>query len=100
MDGVTNIQSDEDDGVNLSNGEYTYSHDFMHIPGTKMSYDFELTYHSQASYDGPVGNNFDHNYNIFLTAESGSTEESGSVNLYDGKLGMYNFTSSGSWYNP
>ena len=64
----------------------------MHIPGTKMPYEFSLNYRNQLSYDGPVGNKFDHNYNIFLA------ENTGSVMFYNGKLGMFSFTQSGSSY--
>ena len=39
----------------------------MSIPGVKLPYEFSLTYRNQLSYDGPVGNKFDHNYNMFVT---------------------------------
>ena len=52
-----------------------------------------MNYRNQFSYDGPVGNNFDHNYNIYLTENTDS-----SVNLYNGKLGIFNFPTSGSSY--
>lgn len=66
----------------------------MQIPGIKIPYEFSLSYRNQLSYDGPVGNSFDHNYNVFLTENA----TDGSVNFYNGKLGIFNFAASGSAY--
>ncbi len=41
-----------------------------------------------------MGNSFDHNYNIFLAENAGD----GSVSLYNGKLGIFNFAASGSTF--
>ncbi len=92
--GTKNLTADKNDPVSLSTGEFSYDNTFMHIPGVKLPYDFSLTYRDQLSYDGPVGNNFDHNYNIFLTENAAD----GSVNFYNGKLGIFNFAASGSAY--
>lgn len=62
----------------------------MQIPGVKLPYQFSLTYRNQLSYNGPVGNNFDHNYNMFLTEDTGSN----SVRFYNGQLGIFHFAAS------
>lgn len=54
-----------------------------------MPYEFSLTYRNQMKYAGPVGNGFDHNYNVFLQENA-----DGSVTFYDGKLGIYQFAVS------
>lgn len=86
---------DAADPVNLANGEFTYSNTFMQIPGVKNPYEFSLTYRNQLPYDGPVGNKFDHNYNMFLV------ESTGAVNFFNGKLGVFNFpqASTGTGYD-
>ncbi len=80
------------DPVTLSTGEFTYDNTFMQIPGVKLPYEFSLTYRNQLSYDGPVGNKFDHNYNMYLA------ESTGSVTFFNGKLGIFNFAQTGGAY--
>lgn len=58
----------------------------MNIPGNGLPYEFSITNRSQTTYNGPIGNSWDHNHNIFLREQ-----EDGSVNFYDGKLGIYAF---------
>lgn len=65
----------------------------MSVPGNKLPYEFTLNYRNKFSYDGPVGNNFDHNYNMYLVEN-----QDGSVNFYNGKLGVFTFVQSGSAY--
>lgn len=51
-----------------------------------MPYEFSVTYRNQMKYAGPVGNGFDHNYNVFLVENA-----DGSVSYYDGHLGIFAF---------
>lgn len=90
--GDQNIVKDMADPVSLSTGEFTYNNTFMQIPGVANPYEFSLTYRNQLPYDGPVGNKFDHNYNMFLV------ESTGAVNFFNGKLGIFNFAQTGATY--
>lgn len=74
------------DPITLSTGESIYSNTFLHNPGIGLSYEFSLTNRTQASYNGPVGFGWDHNYNIFL-----KEWEDSSVSLYNGQLGISPF---------
>lgn len=96
-DGAKNLVVDVSDPVSLSTGEFTYENTFMKIPGIGIPYEFTLNYRNRFTYDGPVGHNFDHNYNMYLVENP-----DGSVNYYNGRLGVFHFPVSGSAYeyNP
>ena len=56
-----------------------------------MDYELTLTNRSRVNYNGPKGYNWDHTYNRFL-----HPNPDGSVDYYDGKLGIHRFTRSAS----
>ncbi len=74
------------DPVNLANGEFTYDNTLMSIPWVGTPYEFKINYKNQTYYNGPVGINWDHNYNIYLTGDT-----LGNMVLYDGRLWSYRF---------
>ena len=51
------------DPVMLHNGEVLHVERDLKIPGRGMDYEFVRTYRSRIEYDGPVGYNWDHNFN-------------------------------------
>ncbi|MEF2174967.1 MAG: RHS repeat-associated core domain-containing protein, partial [Candidatus Absconditabacteria bacterium] len=66
--GITN-STDPGDPVTLSSGEFTYDNVLMSMPGDGLPYEMKVSYRSQIEYDGMLGNNFDHNYNIKLVKD-------------------------------
>lgn len=88
-DASRNHASNVGDPVTLSTGEFEYSNTFLKAKEGSMPYEFSLKYRNQMPYDGPVGQKFDHNYNVFLAENA-----DGSVNFYNGKLGIFNFAAT------
>ncbi|MDD3120646.1 MAG: DUF6531 domain-containing protein, partial [Candidatus Gracilibacteria bacterium] len=72
---------DESDPISIPTGEFTYNNTLMSLPSKGLPFNFDILYKSQTYYNGPVGINFDHNYNLFL-----KEDESGNVDYYNGKL--------------
>ncbi|MDD2907836.1 MAG: polymorphic toxin type 33 domain-containing protein [Candidatus Gracilibacteria bacterium] len=90
---TTSEYSSKGDPVMLSTGEFDYENTLMSYAGINLPFEFKIRYKNQAYYNGPIGNNFDYNYNIYLTQD-----ENGNINIHDGKLGVFKFTSSGSTF--
>lgn len=89
----TTKSTDALDPVDLATGDFTYNNTLLHLAGNSLDYELALQYRSRSVYDGPVGQNWDHNYNKKLVENTG-----GSVTYYDGKLGKYTFVTSGSGF--
>ncbi len=53
----------------LHSGELRLTGTDFVIPGRGFSYEFSRIYKSQIQYDGPLGNNWQHNYDQFLTQD-------------------------------
>lgn len=87
-------EGNKGDPINLAKGEFTYESTLMSIPGKKLPYEFKLSYKNQVYYNGPAGIDWDHNYNMYLTGET-----NGNMVYYNGRLGVFRFTKSGSVFN-
>ncbi|MGE4444338.1 MAG: RHS repeat-associated core domain-containing protein [Candidatus Altimarinota bacterium] len=83
------------DPVILSTGEFDYDNTLMTYQSEGFPFEWKIRYRNQTYYNGPIGNNFDFNYNIYLTED-----EDGNINYHDGKLGAFQFekTSTGFAY--
>lgn len=79
------------DPVNLATGEFGYENTLMNIPGIGLPYQLGISYKNQTSYNGPLGFNWDHTYNQYLTVEG-----NGNVLYANGKLGTFRFIKNGS----
>ncbi|MDD3144653.1 MAG: M15 family metallopeptidase [Candidatus Gracilibacteria bacterium] len=79
------------DPVILNTGEFDYDNTLISYAGNNLPFEFKIKYKNKAFYNGPIGNNFDFNYNIYLTQDI-----DGNINLHDGKLGVYNFYKDGT----
>lgn len=54
------------DPVNLYNGNFVYSSTDFQIEGAGFDFDFTRSYSQLSFYNGPLGFNWDHNYNLWL----------------------------------
>lgn len=91
------------DDIQLNSGQfYLYMTDLV-IPGRGLDYRFEREYRSQIEYDGPLGFNWDHNYNMRLNQElDGGGTPTGNMFLVTG-LGRKEFyvkNPDGSFTSP
>jgi RHS repeat-associated protein len=55
------------DPVKLFNGEFAYAVADFELNGAGQNFVFQRTYSQLAVYQGPLGCNWDHNYNLWLT---------------------------------
>lgn len=93
-DGVTEKNSGNNgDPVNLATGEFAYDNTLMSAPGVKLPYELKVVYKNQSDYNGPLGFNWDHNYNQYLTGET-----NGNILYSNGQLGTFRFILSGSTF--
>jgi hypothetical protein len=60
---ITTQSTDALDPVDLATGEFIYNNTLLNLIGNSLDYSLALQYRSRAAYDGPVGHNWDHNYN-------------------------------------
>ncbi|NDK09001.1 hypothetical protein EOM39_07235, partial [Candidatus Gracilibacteria bacterium] len=81
------------DPVNLSKGEFTYDNTLMQYSSKGFPFEFKINYLSQGYYNGPIGNNFDYNYNQFLREGN-----SGTIYYYNGSLGVFEFAKTADGY--
>lgn len=58
------------DPVNLATGEYMWGQEDLTLTGIGGQYSWRRYYRSLGGYDGPMGQNWYHNYDISLTVES------------------------------
>lgn len=65
----------------------------MSYAWNNLPFEFKIKYKNQSYYNWPIWNNFDFNYNIYLTQD-----ESWNINIHDGKLWVFKFTSSWSTF--
>ncbi len=79
------------DPVHLATGEFTYDNTLMSVPGVGLPYELKVQYKNQVDYNGPLGFNWDHNYNQYLSGET-----NGNVLYSNGQLGTFRFIKSGS----
>ena len=79
------------DPVNLATGEFVYDNTLMSIPGVGIPYELKIAYKNQTSYNGPLGFNWDHNHNQYLSGET-----NGNVLYANGQLGTFRFIKSGA----
>ncbi|MEM9026408.1 MAG: DUF6531 domain-containing protein, partial [Verrucomicrobiota bacterium] len=56
------------DPVSLFNGEFTYRITDLAISGAGINFAFARFYRNQSVYNGPLGYNWDHNYNLWIRA--------------------------------
>lgn len=66
----TTKSTDALDPVDLATGDFTYNNTLLHLVGNSLDYELALQYRSRSVYDGPVGQNWDHNYNKKLVENS------------------------------
>ena len=64
----------------LARGEFSYEATDLTIPGRGFDYQLARTYKSQLNGDGPLGHNWDHNYNRSLVVYK--TEPDGTIASY------------------
>ncbi len=85
------------DPVLLHSGDLLQSEVDLKIPGRGMEYEFRRTYRSRISYDGPLGANWDHNYNKRLV-----TQENGDIARFDGdaRFDIYKRNEDGTYTTP
>jgi RHS repeat-associated protein len=57
------------DPVMMYNGQFVHTAQDIKINGAGMDFVFTRTYKNQAYYNGPLGFNWDHNYNLWLRVE-------------------------------
>lgn len=67
------------DPILLHSGEFIETKVDLKIPGVGIDYEFKRTYRSRISYNGPLGYNWDHNYNKRLVELP-----NGNIARYDG----------------
>lgn len=56
--------SKEGEPVEIATGNYTYEYEDINIPGRGPEFVLTRSYNSRSFYDGPLGNGWDHNYNL------------------------------------
>jgi hypothetical protein len=75
------------DPVNLFNGNFSYlTQDFL-IDGAGMVFSFTRSYSQQASYNGPLGFKWDHNYNLWIRVAADQQQ----LALSEGDLQLHHF---------
>lgn len=81
--------------INTANGNYYNQHFDFTIPSRGASLVFERTYNSESAYAGPLGANWTHTYNVFLTQDA-----TGNVTITwgDGHTELYTLTAGA--YSP
>ena len=85
------------DPVLLHSGDLLQSEVDLKIPGRGMDYEFRRTYRSRIQYDGPLGANWDHNYNKRLVVQ-----ENGDIARFDGdaRFDIYKKNEDGTYTSP
>ena len=81
--------------VNTQSGNYFYQHTDLIIPGRGSSVTLSRAYNALASYAGPLGSNWTHNYNVIL----GDAGQSVSITWGDGHADYY-ILSAGVYLPP
>lgn len=83
------------DPVLLHSGDLLQSEIDLKIPGRGLDYEFRRTYRSRIQFDGPLGANWDHNYNKRLVVQDG-----GDIARFDGdaRFDVYKFNKDDSTY--
>jgi YD repeat-containing protein len=61
------------DPVNLFDGDLVYSTLDVHIAGAGLDFELTRTYSQLCSYQGPLGSNWDHSYNLWLRVSEDGT---------------------------
>src|SRR5205807_1445284 len=67
---TSNPQGTTSEPISTGNGNYYYQHTDFVIPGRGMPLVFQRSYNSLDNYAGPLGTNWTHSYNVFLTGAS------------------------------
>jgi RHS repeat-associated protein len=97
---TANPQATAAEPVSTGNGNYYYVHtdlsDFDHIAALPLS--FQRSYNSLDSYPGPLGNNWTHSFNIFLSAATVNGSNAVAVKWGDGHNELYG--ASGNSFVP
>lgn len=70
------------DPVNLFNGNFVYSSTDSQIDGAGIDFIFIRSYSQLSFYNGPIGFNWDHNYNLWLKV----SEDNGTIQVSTGAL--------------
>jgi RHS repeat-associated protein len=81
------------DPVRLNTWEFDYDNTLISYNSEWMPFDFKIKYKNKAYYNWPMWNNFDFNYNIYL-----SQDGSWNINFHDWKLWAFKFTKTSSWF--
>ena len=68
----TNSPSAVGEPVNLATGQFCYSHEDFMVAGAGIDFRFVRTYKSGTLYQGPLGPNWDHAYNLWLRDDGDS----------------------------
>jgi RHS repeat-associated protein len=87
-------QGSTSEPISTGSGNYFYSHTDLTMPGRGMPLVFQRSYNSLDNYTGPLGVNWTHSYNIFLTL----TPTGAFIKWGDGH--GETFTLSGATYIP
>ncbi len=77
--------------VFMDTGEYVMQVTDLTIPGRGFDFSFTRSYRSKIRFDGPLGHNWDFNYNVHLDADPG-----GNVSLLDGGGRKDTFVANGA----
>ena len=113
------LKNDTPDPITLHNGEFILQVTDLKIPGRGFDWTFIRTYKSRITYDGPLGHNWDFNYNsriieitednegdietdTFTPVFSGSYTNLGSIVVMDGygRSDLYGLQSDGTYSTP
>ena len=75
------------DPVNLFDGNFSYSTQDFLIDGAGMVFNFTRSYSQKASYNGPLGFKWDHNYNLWISVAPDKQH----LTLSEGDLELHHF---------
>ena len=81
------------DPVNLNTWEFVYDNTLMQYSGIGLPFEFKIHYENQSYYNGPIWNNFDFNYNLYLVEDA-----DGNMNFHNGKLWVFRFEKTASGF--
>jgi RHS repeat-associated protein len=86
------------DPVNLFNGNFLYSATDLHLNGAGIDFTFTRNYSQLTNYNGPIGFNWDHNYNLWIKISD--DDLSAAVSTGTGQVNIYKKHSLFDYYLP
>jgi YD repeat-containing protein len=86
------------DPVNTIFGNYIYQYTDLSIPALGPDFNFQRTYNSSMGYTGPLGVDWTHSYNVFITEPTDSQVVL--VQREDGRKDQYTILTNGTFMAP